>query len=170
MAAAQSSQHTFIQYAIGLTFTVLGLSIQTSRFGASRTADILELVAWLALLVSGMIGLARWEQVSQMYRLFGHQDSEDDLISKLQMARAGGLAEVTTIEDNRSEALEDTLARVKRRRQGIEELITAGNRRSRRLYNAQKALFGLGFLALVFARAFGPGLRILESLLRHEPY
>jgi hypothetical protein len=48
-------------YLIGVAFTVLGAAVQTAKFAdaVSRTAQWLELIAWAALLLSGVSGLAK---------------------------------------------------------------------------------------------------------------
>jgi hypothetical protein len=40
-------------YLLGLIFAVFGLSIQTAKFGNSRATDLLELLGWLSLFMSG---------------------------------------------------------------------------------------------------------------------
>ena len=57
-------------YFIGLTFTILGFSIQIFSFGCNLFADGLELGGWFALLLSGMTGLRRLDRGPSLYRLF----------------------------------------------------------------------------------------------------
>lgn len=44
-AIAQRIQEKFDAYLLGLIFTVLGLSIQTAKFGALPWADVLEIIS-----------------------------------------------------------------------------------------------------------------------------
>jgi hypothetical protein len=56
-------QHRFDFYIVALTFTLLGLSVQTARFCSSRWSNGLELVGWLAFLGSALVGLWRLEKI-----------------------------------------------------------------------------------------------------------
>ena len=55
--AAQRFQERFEFYLVTLTFTLLGLAAQTAAFGQLAMADLAELAAWGALLLSGLTGL-----------------------------------------------------------------------------------------------------------------
>jgi hypothetical protein len=170
MSFAQSSQHTFIQYAIGLTFAVLGLSIQTSHFGSSIIADALEILAWLALLSSGMLGLARWEKVPQIYQMFGVADVNDTYLSKLRFGKAQGVRDVTSVDTHETEPIDKTLQRVGEEGKKIAAMIEEANAKSSRMYNAQKGLFVSGFILLAAARSAIPVTRMLVVLMRRTPY
>ena len=54
-------QIKFEFYLLALTFSILGLSIQTAEFGTYLSADLLELAGWLGLFLSGVVGLLRGE-------------------------------------------------------------------------------------------------------------
>jgi hypothetical protein len=56
-------------YLLALTFSILGLSIQTAAFGDSLLVDVLELAGWLALFASGMYGLLRAQWVPVAYEI-----------------------------------------------------------------------------------------------------
>lgn len=58
---AQRIQEKFEFYLLALTFTLVGLAIQTATFGTHVGADVAELVGWFLLLVSGIFGLSRME-------------------------------------------------------------------------------------------------------------
>lgn len=64
-------QDTFELYVLGLTFTILGLSVQTATFGIGVIADIIELIAWVMLFISGMAGLYRGQWKPNLYHVFG---------------------------------------------------------------------------------------------------
>lgn len=79
-------------YSVALTFTILGLAIQTASFGANVVADLAELLAWLILLLSGLNGLSLLERMPHVRALeatLGKVRSEDQ---KGRLAMRAGLA------------------------------------------------------------------------------
>lgn len=76
---AVDRQGKFDLYFIGLTFTVLGLAVQTAKVGVYYTADVAEILGWLALLVAAFTGMWRLEWMPEHYRL---QDLKHDQESK----------------------------------------------------------------------------------------
>jgi hypothetical protein len=169
-AAGQASQQQFMQYAIALTFTVLGFSIQTSRFGLSRVADGLEILAWILLFISGIRGLLRWERIPYIFQLYGHQSSSDATVAEIERARTEGKTHVKFASSG--ELLPVDLALEKQKSFGA-ELEDIGKPRieiAGRHYQWQRWAFGAGFLALIAARAYIPVVAILQSIVRHLPY
>ncbi len=90
--AAQRLQEKFSFYVIALTFTILGLAVQTAEFGISRISDSVELLGWIFLLTSGLTGLSRLEWTPKIYQIFHGQDSlnEDHKTLKNHTSREGG--------------------------------------------------------------------------------
>jgi len=72
-------QGKFDLYFIGLTFTVLGLAVQTATVGVYYTADVAEILGWIALLIASFSGLQRLEWMPEHYRL---QDLKHDQEAK----------------------------------------------------------------------------------------
>lgn len=56
-------QEKFELYLLALIFTILGLAIQTAKFGTYRAADVSEILGWVSLTVSGVCGLWRMEWI-----------------------------------------------------------------------------------------------------------
>ena len=56
---AADFQSKFEFYFIGLIFTLLGLAIQTSKTTVVQSVAICETLSWIALLISGLIGIKR---------------------------------------------------------------------------------------------------------------
>lgn len=88
---ARTYQDKFDLYFLGLTFTILGLSIQTASFGKMVWSDCLELLAWLLLLLSGLAGLYKGLWKPNLYSLFGSKqaghwsgDTEDKILVPLK--------------------------------------------------------------------------------------
>lgn len=72
-------QGKFDLYFIGLTFTVLGLAVQTAKVGVFYVSDAAEILGWIALLVAAFSGLRRMEWLPGHYRL---QDLKHDQEAK----------------------------------------------------------------------------------------
>ena len=70
LKAPHEIQYKFEFYLLVLTFTLLGFAIQTSNFIQSAPADLSEIVGWLLLLVSGVIGLWRLEWIPVAYNTY----------------------------------------------------------------------------------------------------
>ena len=66
---ARQVQSKFLFYSVALTFTILGLAIQTASFGANVVADSAELLAWLILLISGFNGLSLLKEIPHLFNL-----------------------------------------------------------------------------------------------------
>src|SRR4051812_40036043 len=83
-------QGTLDLYFIGLTFTVLGLAVQTAKIGVLYTADVAEVLGWIALLVAAFNGLRRLEWLPEHYRVQDlklHQEAKRFEAGKIMLSR-----------------------------------------------------------------------------------
>lgn len=92
---ATEVQIKFAFYFVALVFTVLALAVQTAKFGVSAVADISELVAWAALLISGVAGLSRLELMPFLYGVDA-MEAETDENKKAKRSALGKLQESCT--------------------------------------------------------------------------
>ena len=97
---AVNLQSKFEFYLLGLTFAILGLSVQTAVFGVSMVADGFELLGWLSLLASGLVGILRGEWVPVAYRIMSKQESLERKISQIEEAAQHGIDLHATIITN----------------------------------------------------------------------
>ena len=109
-AIAQRIQEKFDAYLLGLIFTILGLSIQTAKFGTSPTADAFEVISWVLFLVAGFTGLSRMEWTPEVYRLYGIQDEKEEAKRALQKAKLEGLKQVFVAPLNKSIPVDQYIA------------------------------------------------------------
>lgn len=99
-AVAQQQQEKLHFYLLSLVFTLLGLSVQTSKLGASPIADWLELAGWLFLLLSGLAGLWYME-MNPVIRLKMAQKSEfEEYAFKLMELQRRGQTHIHVLESS----------------------------------------------------------------------
>ncbi len=92
-------------YFIGLTFTLLGASIQTADFADySNVNSLIELMGWLALGLSGVVGLSKIEYLPSLITIRNEKELNKGYVSELQRARALGTQSVRVAQTG--EALE----------------------------------------------------------------
>jgi len=160
-------QERFEFYVIALAFTILGLSIQTASFGESLVSDSFELLGWLFLFVSGLVGLSRLEWKSVAYDIHaGIQDLQTEA-TRLRQAQQMGQNEVPVIDGEREivpveEAIQtqdDAATQLKPKVENIEKWIS-------RKYHIHKRAFALGVLFLLLARAYEPAIRIVSEICK----
>jgi hypothetical protein len=75
VAEDYSSKFNF--YIVALTFTLMGLSVQTAKFDSGSFGLGFELLGWLCLLSSGVIGLNRLSKFTSLYTLLHRRKVHD---------------------------------------------------------------------------------------------
>ncbi|SRR6266851_1480176 len=155
-AIAQRTQEKFDAYLLGLIFTILGLSIQTAKFGSAPTADAFEVISWVLFLVAGLAGLSRFEWTSEVYRLYGIQDEKEEAKRALQKAKLEGLKQVFVAPLNRSVPVDQYIEEASQSVATVKGRVDPLVRRSIRKYRVMKYGFVAGLLALMVARALVP--------------
>lgn len=156
-------QEKFHFYLVGLSFTVLALSIQTVESDRVLVSDISELVGWVLLLISGLAGLARLESVPRAYLAADRQEDLSALKNELVEAgianrpvRAWGQPEATPVE-NLVRKAEEQLVPVSARVGSI-------NKRLVRMYKIHKYTLVLALAALIVARGYQPIKGVIVQL------
>ena len=143
-------KHQF--YALTLCFTVLALAVETADFKGPLAADTIELAGWFCLLISGLIGLLRFELIPKLYQYF---DAQISLKQKANFIEDGGMS---CVQGNAnvpiSERITADLAK-------IEEAISYRQKRINAKYLWHRWLFVAGVVFLVISRGYEPAARIL---------
>ena len=88
-------------YVIALIFTILGLSIQTASFGTSLLSDSFELLGWLFLFISGLVGLSRLEWIPVAYSVHAEIEKWQSQAENLRQDQQMGRAVVPVLDDER---------------------------------------------------------------------
>ena len=158
----QDAQLRFSFYMVALTFTILGLSIQTADFGGLVWASVAELVAWFALLVSGLLGLIRLEALPNVYGLFGLQYYWLERLEGIRKARLRG-SDLVELAGGPTRPAADIEAEAVSERAKADAALAPLEAVLRRRYGVQRIFFGLGIALLVLARAINGVVAILSA-------
>lgn len=147
-------------YFIALIFTILGLAIQTAKFGTNQVADALEILGWLSLVVSGLTGLSRLEWVPVALKTNSQLQKVRNERQQLADAAEGGLQRVPVVDQLEPADIHELIA-------GHDNTITKAqshlNKIEKRIYlkyAIHKWSFVLGLLLLVGARGYTPAVGI----------
>jgi len=155
-------------YLLALTFSILGLSIQTAIFGKNLFADAFELLGWLSLFLSGVIGILRAEWVpvaydiqSKIHRLT-HQGQEirQDLQRGIQV-------HVPFLEDDKETLLagEDAVKKIDSTVTILENQHDIANKKIISRYQKMKWAFMIGIGCLMVARGLPPAISISKRII-----
>ncbi len=164
---SQRLQERFEFYVIALAFTILGLSIQTASFGDSVIPNLFELLGWLFLFVSGLVGLSRLEWVPVAYNVYAEIENLQAEVARLRQAQQIGHDEVPVIDDERGvvpigeaiQAQEDAVTKLKPKAERIERWTLIK-------YQIHKWALVLGLLFLLLSRASEPAIGIASEICK----
>ena len=158
--AGQRFQEKLEFYLVALAFTILGLAAQTAEFGTLVWADLTELIAWAALLLSGLKGLYRLERIPHIYDLFSRQAEQEGYLTHIR--RNPTSQQITFLDETllHSEALVRVEGNVTQIKAAIEprqeELVD--------MSRTQRRALALGVTMLVIARGIPPILDIFRQV------
>ena len=163
-AIAQQTQEKFEFYLLSLVFTLLALSIQTAKFGASVPGDILELLGWACFVVSGLAGLSRIEWTSIIRLQMEIRSEREEEVLKLKEFQLKGQLQLHVLDTGRSQSIVD---RIENRENAVRVLtpqIEKLERRSLFKYKGHKYGFVVGVLCVVASRAYEPVVIVLRAI------
>lgn len=137
---AQRAQERFRFYLVSLVFTLLAVAVHTAQFGISGFADMLELLGWLCLFLSGIAGLWSLEWYPIVYvgkaRVQDHKDAIDGATNFEAASEAAREVEKTT-----------------EKLKGVQMGTSAK-------YSAHRYLFIVGLLFILLSRGYLPAKHI----------
>jgi hypothetical protein len=154
LAIAEHLQEKFDFYLIGLTFTVLGLSVQTAKLDGPAPKDTLELVSWSMLFVSGLAGLYRAERAPSLFRLGSVHVREQDRETRLREASREGAAAVHIGDDGTTRPIDEEIGKSTKAAAYVKNLLDRDYTRLHRIYPLQRWLLAFGFATLLLARGY----------------
>lgn len=165
---AHKLQEKFDFYLIALTFTILGLSIQTATFDKQIASSIFELLSWFTLFFSGMVGLSRLELIPAMFHAHAELQESEDEVSRLHQAQAQGVTEVPLIDNERETApIDEVITRLETFTINSKPVVDKLNNSTILRYSIHKWSFVVGLLLLIIARSAEPFAIIIRALCNH---
>jgi hypothetical protein len=158
-------QEKFEFYLLALVFTILGLAIQTAKFGASDLGDALELFGWVLLLVSCITGLSRMEWLPVAHANNGKLKTFERQRYELQQLTEAGVATHTVDEQPQPAPIEEVI-------RSKDILIAKSKKELERIkratllkYSWHKWTFVAGLLVLAVARGYPAASTLAEQHL-----
>ena len=140
-------------YFLALTFTILGFSIETARFGRAATTDAAELIAWVFLLTSGLAGLRRLFRIPVLYEAFSAKAGKQVAINELKRAKVEeGETQAYVASVDASLPAEEVIAEFEHSVERLDTAIKRLNEQLNRKYRVQGATFLIGMVALMTSR------------------
>ncbi|MFQ3789307.1 hypothetical protein [Halomonas sp. A29] len=154
----QRIQEKFQFYILGLTFTLLGLAIQTATFGVSAVSDSLELLGWALLFISALTLASRLEWTPQIYHLFDVQQEIEQQQRQLHDAQLQGTQHVTVRGTGENIYIEEVLRRLDSKLSTARGQIERIDKGAGTKYKIHRYGFVLGLGAILIARAWTPAI------------
>lgn len=161
---ARQLQEKFELYLLGLIFTLLALAVQTAKFGASPWADGLEVAGWIALLISGLVGLSRMEWMPVAHETYAAQVDTEAERDRLRMAAEQGTRVVTVLDQVEPADIQALIADRDSGAKKLEAKTKEHQASIRRKYAVHKWTFVAGLCLLMGARAAAPVGQLIEGL------
>jgi hypothetical protein len=136
-------------YFLALVFTILGLSIQTSKF-ISYPQAIVEIFAWASLLCSGLAGLSRMEWLPLSYEHYSKLVEQKAFLREAKPGRqiineSGEIMPPLEVK----QFIRDVNSRIEERASFMDKL----QRKEKIQYFIHKWLFVVGLIFLAVSRA-----------------
>ncbi len=161
---AHNTQEKFEFYILSLVFTLLALSIQTSKFGIFAMADTFELLGWLSLLVSGIAGLWRLEYVPVERIKMVQKGEFENKILELKELQMKGVNQIFVLETNSNQTIPDRIRNFQEAVDALDPLIENLERSNLRKYHIHRYLFVIGLVCLLVSRSYEPATNLARSV------
>ncbi len=157
-------QEKYEFYFLSLTFIILGLSIQTSKFGAYEISDGLELLGWISLFVAGMAGLSRMRWAPSLYKV------KDEIIRREryrdEAKRRESSGQTYVIQGEKETPIGDFIADVSQGVKEVEDQLSKLETKNDWKYWVHVCGFTFGLLFLMGSRGYVPAVRLLGCLFK----
>jgi hypothetical protein len=150
------TQLKFDYFLLGLTFALLGMSIQTANFSSSFIINIVELAGWCSLLLTGFLGFL---QMREMTKWAGNYDNLNIINDKLQELQKERDKCGETVLDQKSNKYLILVKDISSKEEESKELSDDQNKIQKgiqKIARIKYSFFTLGVICLLFSRAYKP--------------
>lgn len=156
-------QEKFELYLLALLFTLLAAAVQTAKFDGGSIANALELLGWLLLLLSGLVGLWRLELAYVAHMAHGKKlnavarwDAYDEAAQRTDTLQVKRSDEVLSIRSE-MDKLDSTITKLTEQEQAFDISL-------RRRWGFHKWTFVFGLSLLLGSRGLAPAVALAVSL------
>jgi len=136
LKAAQDVHHKFEFYFIALAFTIAAFAIQSGKFSGNATGDCFEILSWVCITLSGVIGLHKIQYFPVLYRIHDEIIKKENCIANYQ----------------EQEEFKDDIEELKKQVQKTSQEKGIIEKSNRRKYLLQKVFFIFGMTFLILSR------------------
>ena len=157
-------QEKFEFYFLSLTFIILGLSIQTSKFGAHAISDGLELLCWISFFVSGMAGLSRMRWAPSLYKVKDAVMRREWVRDDAKRRELNG--ETRAIRGEEEISIGDFIADVSQGVKEVEDQLSKLETKNNLKHSLHVYGFTFGLLFLMGSRGYEPAVRFVGCLFK----
>lgn len=158
-SASPVTPHSILEkfefYFLGLTFTLLGASIQTATFtGHSHASIFAEIIGWAGFALSGLIGLSKVENLSVVIYLRNRKNEFENNKSQFEQAKASGIASAKIAQTGEVMPIDTVIIQAGDSASRYEEQLGKVGKRHEIKAVVQRWAFFLGLLSIAVARAY----------------
>ena len=154
-------------YLLALTFSILGLSIQTAEFGNHLGADSFELAGWLALFVAGVVGIMRAEWVPVAYEIDSKITSIRRRYSEVEEGLRRGVQVPFPFVDEGKDCVlygEQAATKLDKLVATLEQKFREAEKKIIGRYNMMRLSFMVGIGCLLIARGLPPTVLLVKRV------
>ena len=142
-------------YLLGLTFTLLGASIQTANLADRSSASVIaEILGWAGFGLSGLIGLSKLKHLSVVIYLRNRKSELEEHKGSLDQGKASGITQVRIAQTGEVMTVDAAIQQVNGNLSLHSEHLDKAGKRHEVKAIIQNWSFVLGLLSVAVARAY----------------
>ena len=150
---ARKLQGQFRFYVVSLVFTLLAASVQTARLGHSHFEDVVEILGWVSLFLSGLAGLwyIEWEPIIR--EQMAQESSFSRQLNDAKKAKLQGVSEIYVLDKGESQKIDARIANLEHSRDTVRESFKRIEKKNYIRYDFARITFISGLMLLLVSRS-----------------